>query len=86
VLPAEFISPRSPAGSRPTAPAGARAPSIDLLFVIAPNSMLLDIAGPAEAFRLAICIAPRAGCRRGIACASAARWRRPPTSVGLALD
>ena len=26
---------------------------IDLLFVIAPHSLLLDIAGPAEAFRLA---------------------------------
>src|SRR3569832_2237311 len=26
---------------------------LDLLFVIAPHSLLLDIAGPAEAFRLA---------------------------------
>ena len=26
---------------------------IDLLFVIAPHALLLDIAGPAEAFRLA---------------------------------
>ena len=31
----------------------ARATPIDLLFVIAPHSLLLDIAGPAEAFRLA---------------------------------
>lgn len=31
----------------------ARARPIDLLFVIAPHSLLLDIAGPAEAFRLA---------------------------------
>ena len=31
----------------------ARARPIDLLFVIAPQSLLLDIAGPAEAFRLA---------------------------------
>ena len=31
----------------------ARAQVIDLLFVIAPHSLLLDIAGPAEAFRLA---------------------------------
>lgn len=30
-----------------------RASLIDLLFVIAPDSLLLDIAGPAEAFRLA---------------------------------
>jgi len=31
----------------------ARSPLIDLLFVISPHSLLLDIAGPAEAFRLA---------------------------------
>ena len=31
----------------------ARTSLIDLLFVIAPHSLLLDIAGPAEAFRLA---------------------------------
>jgi transcriptional regulator GlxA family with amidase domain len=31
----------------------ARAEPIDCLFVIAPHSLLLDIAGPAEAFRLA---------------------------------
>jgi transcriptional regulator GlxA family with amidase domain len=31
----------------------ARASPIDILFVIAPHSLLLDIAGPAEAFRLA---------------------------------
>lgn len=31
----------------------ARAQPIDVLFVIAPHSLLLDIAGPAEAFRLA---------------------------------
>jgi len=30
-----------------------RARSIDVLFVIVPHSLLLDIAGPAEAFRLA---------------------------------
>ncbi len=31
----------------------ARSSPVDLLFVIAPHSLLLDIAGPAEAFRLA---------------------------------
>ncbi|MEP6571897.1 MAG: helix-turn-helix domain-containing protein [Gemmatimonadota bacterium] len=31
----------------------ARAELIDVLFIIAPHSLLLDIAGPAEAFRLA---------------------------------
>jgi len=30
-----------------------RADLIDILFVIVPHSLLLDIAGPAEAFRLA---------------------------------
>jgi transcriptional regulator GlxA family with amidase domain len=30
-----------------------RTPVIDLLFVISPHSLLLDVAGPAEAFRLA---------------------------------
>lgn len=35
-------------------------PPIDVLFVIAPQSLLLDIAGPAEAFRLAnLCRAER---------------------------
>lgn len=40
-------------GGRRKATACERAPLIDLLFIIAPHSMLLDIAGPAEAFRLA---------------------------------
>ncbi|QJR10505.1 HTH-type transcriptional regulator CdhR [Usitatibacter rugosus] len=31
----------------------ARVQPIDLLFIVAPNSLLLDVAGPAEAFRLA---------------------------------
>ena len=31
----------------------SRAQLIDVLFVIVPHSLLLDIAGPAEAFRLA---------------------------------
>ncbi|MCW7541147.1 helix-turn-helix domain-containing protein [Aquabacterium sp. A7-Y] len=40
-------------GCRLVASAGAIAGCIDVLFVIAPDSILLDIAGPAEAFRLA---------------------------------
>jgi transcriptional regulator GlxA family with amidase domain len=40
--------------AHPTSATSATAKSlIDALFVIAPNSLLLDIAGPAEAFRLA---------------------------------
>lgn len=58
---------------------------IDCLFVIAPHSLLLDIAGPAEAFRLANLHRERRG--------QAPRFRlrfvgpspTPPTSVGLAL-
>ena len=40
------------ATSKP-ASGGARAAWIEVLFIIVPHSMLLDIAGPAEAFRLA---------------------------------
>jgi transcriptional regulator GlxA family with amidase domain len=58
---------------------------IDLLFVIAPHSMLLDIAGPAEAFRLANL--HRAA--RGLPPRYRLRFCGPlptaPTSVGLAL-
>jgi transcriptional regulator GlxA family with amidase domain len=58
---------------------------IDLLFVIAPHSLLLDIAGPAEAFRLANL--HRAA--RGLPPRFRLRYAGPvptaPTSVGLAL-
>jgi transcriptional regulator GlxA family with amidase domain len=58
---------------------------IDILFVIVPHALLLDIAGPAEAFRLANQHRERRG--------QPARFRlrftgpapSPPTSVGLAL-
>jgi transcriptional regulator GlxA family with amidase domain len=59
--------------------------TIDLLFVIAPHSLLLDIAGPAEAFRLANLhrtlrdLAPRFRLR------FAGPVTTLPTSVGLAL-
>jgi transcriptional regulator GlxA family with amidase domain len=58
---------------------------IDLLFVIAPHSLLLDVAGPAEAFRLANLhraarkLAPRFRLRFAGAAATV------PTSVGLVL-
>jgi transcriptional regulator GlxA family with amidase domain len=58
-------------------------PSIDLLFVIAPHSLLQDIAGPAEAFRLANL--RRAG--QGLPPRYRLRFCGPmpsmPTSVGL---
>jgi len=62
-----------------------RSDTIDVLFVISPHSLLLDIAGPAEAFRLANLhraaghLAPRFRLRF----AAAATTLR--TSVGLAL-
>src|SRR4029077_4980941 len=40
-------------GPRPCPPIITRAALIDVLFVIVPHALLLDIAGPAEAFRLA---------------------------------
>ena len=90
----DFTAPRSghsqgtaPASARAdcTAPAGRAAAVIDLLFVIAPHSMLLDIAGPAEAFRLAnlhraVLKLPPRFCLRFCGPVPGA-----PTSVGLAL-
>ena len=62
-----------------------RADLIDVLFVIVPHSMLLDIAGPAEAFRLA----NQHRERRGLPPRFRLRFAGPeatlPTSVGLAL-
>ena len=61
------------------------APQIDLLFVIAPHSLLLDIAGPAEAFRLANLRLSE----RSLPPRFRLRFTGPaptlPTSVGLAL-
>jgi transcriptional regulator GlxA family with amidase domain len=63
----------------------ARAHPIDLLFVIAPHSLLLDIAGPAEAFRLANLHREA----RGLPPRFRLRFTGPvataPSSVGLAL-
>ena len=63
----------------------APSPQIDLLFVIAPHSLLLDIAGPAEAFRLANL---HRGAR-GLPARFRLRFAGPEasiaTSVGLAL-
>ena len=63
----------------------ARSSLVDLLFVIAPHSLLLDIAGPAEAFRLA-----NLRCaERGLPPPFRLRFTGPvpttPTSVGLSL-
>lgn len=62
-----------------------RSSLVDLLFVIAPHSLLLDIAGPAEAFRLA----NLRRAERGLPPRFRLRFAGPvpatPTSVGLAL-
>src|SRR3978361_653510 len=62
-----------------------RAQLIDVLFVIVPHSLLLDIAGPAEAFRLA----NQHRERRGLPPRFRIRFAGPvttlPTSVGLSL-
>ena len=62
-----------------------RADLIDVLFVIVPHSLLLDIAGPAEAFRLA----NQHREARGLPPRFRLRFAGPvttlPTSVGLAL-
>src|SRR5258706_13494213 len=58
---------------------------IDCLFVIAPHSLLLDIAGPAEAFRLANLHCQRRGQAPRFRLRFAGPMETPPTSVGLAL-
>src|SRR5262249_50679056 len=62
-----------------------RAQLIDVLFVIVPHSLLLDIAGPAEAFRLA----NQHRGRRGLPPRFRLRFAAPnptqDTSVGLSI-
>src|ERR1700709_182822 len=62
-----------------------RAQLIDVLFVIVPHSLLLDIAGPAEAFRLANQHRERRGLLPRFRLTFAGPVATPPTSVGLAL-
>ena len=63
----------------------ARAEPIDCLFAIAPHSLLLDIAGPAEAFRLANLHRERRGLAPRFRLRFTGPVAEPPTSVGLAL-
>lgn len=62
-----------------------RAQLIDVLFVIVPHSLLLDIAGPAEAFRLANQHREARGLPPRFRLAFAGPVADPPTSVGLSL-
>lgn len=63
----------------------ARAHLIDLLFVIAPHSLLLDIAGPAEAFRLANLHRRAQGLPPRFRLSYAGPTATVPTSIGLGL-
>jgi transcriptional regulator GlxA family with amidase domain len=63
----------------------ARTETIDLLFVIVPHALLLDIAGPAEAFRLANLHRERQGFPPRFVLRFAGPSPMMPTSVGLAL-
>src|SRR3954469_2438597 len=62
-----------------------RAELIDVLFVIVPHSLLLDIAGPAEAFRLANQHREARGLPPRFRLTFAGPVTTPATSVGLAL-
>lgn len=62
-----------------------RARLIDILFVIVPHSLLLDIAGPAEAFRLANLHRDASGLPPRFRLRFAGPVATPPTSVGVAL-
>ena len=59
--------------------------SIDVLFVIAPHSLLLDIAGPSEAFRLSNLRRAESGLPPRFRLRFAGPVQMPATSVGLAL-
>src|SRR3954470_14490024 len=58
---------------------------IDVLFVIVPHSLVLDIAGPAEAFRLANQHRERRGLLPSFRLRFAGPTQAPVTSVGLTL-
>jgi transcriptional regulator GlxA family with amidase domain len=60
-------------------------PLIDVLFIIAPHSLLLDIAGPAEAFRLANLHRELRGMPPRFRLRFAGPVGTAPTSVGLAI-
>ena len=62
-----------------------RAHPIDVLFVIVPHSLLLDIAGPAEAFRLANWHREIRGLPPRFRLRFAAPKEMQPTSVGLSI-
>jgi transcriptional regulator GlxA family with amidase domain len=62
-----------------------RAQLIDVLFVIVPHSLMLDIAGPAEAFRLANQHRERRGLPPRFRLGFAGPVSTLPTSVGLPL-
>ena len=63
----------------------ARANVIDVLFVIVPHSLLLDVAGAAEAFRLANQHRAKRGLPPRFRLRFAGPVSAPPTSVGLSL-
>ena len=63
----------------------ARTHPIDLLFIIVPHALLLDIAGPAEAFRLANLHRGTLGLPPRFRLRFAGPVPKVPTSVGLAL-
>jgi transcriptional regulator GlxA family with amidase domain len=60
-------------------------PLIDVLFIIAPHSLMLDIAGPAEAFRLANLHRELRGMPPRFCLRYAGPVSTAPTSVGLAV-
>ena len=60
-------------------------PLIDVVFVIVPHALLLDIAGPAEAFRLANQHREARGLSPRFRLRFTGPTPSPPTSVGLAL-
>jgi transcriptional regulator GlxA family with amidase domain len=85
-MPMNRANARTPTGSRPPATAARqRAVLIDVLFVIVAQSLLLDIAGPAEAFRLANLHRSRRGLPARFRLRFSSYQPTAMTSVGLPL-
>jgi transcriptional regulator GlxA family with amidase domain len=73
------VKPKQPAAQH------ARQPPIEVLFVVLPSTLLLDLAGPAEAFRLANQLSERRGLAPPYRLRYVAPQARADTSVGLQL-
>jgi transcriptional regulator GlxA family with amidase domain len=74
-----------PSVAKPQVKVQAKQPPIEVLFVVLPSTLLLDLAGPAEAFRLANQLSERRGLAPTYRLRYVSRQAQAGTSVGLQL-